>query len=262
MRSTLSKCGFLGGLIQHVFFVVFIVFCQSGKSIAALTQCPSAINQQITSPCKFLPGSHNYETLTITSDVYLETDHLSCEHVFNVTQGFIIKSSATIFVGFCEKISGAGNGVGASSGGSGASHGGRGGTASFQVFSAAQAPTYGSAFNVLTHGSRGGGKTGGRGGGFLQILAEKLTLNGVIRAVGENAGADGGGGSGGGVSIVNDRIEGSGRIEVFGGLGAGQGGGGAGGRASVISQIGIFKGLAHAFGGKTSKYMFMIIWLC
>lgn len=262
MLSTLLKCFVAGRLFQHFFFLVLIVLCQSGKSVAVLPQCPTGSSQQITSPCKFSPGTHNFVTLTITSDVYLETNHLSCEHVFNVKQGFIIQSSATVIVGLCEKLTGAGNGVVAISGGSGGSHGGRGGTASFQVLTAAQAPAYGSAFNVLTHGSRGGGgKTGGKGGGFLRIIARKLILNGIIRAVGGNADGNGGGGSGGGVSIVSDQIEGSGRIEVFGGLGAGKGGGGAGGRASVAGQSGIFTGLAHAFGGKTSKCMLIIIHL-
>lgn len=239
--------------------ILFLLFTLlSDKSVqAGLTQCPSAANQQITSPCKFSPGTHSFETLTIANDVYLEMDGSSCNHTFNVTQGFIIQSSATVYVGFCEKLSGVGNGVATSSGGSGGSHGGRGGTASFQALSAAQAPAYGTVFNVRSHGSRGGGTGGGKGGGNLQIVTKKLTLNGIIRAIGENADSNGGGGSGGGVAVTTGQIDGEGRIEVFGGLGAGNGGGGGGGRSSVTSKYGLFKGHAHAFGGKSSKFIIL-----
>lgn len=238
---------------KRMLFLFLLFTFLSEKSVdGALSQCPSASNQQITSPCKFSPGNHSFETLTITSDVYLEMDHVSCEHVFNVTQGLDIQSSATIFVGFCEKLlSGEGNGVVVSSGGSGASHGGRGGTATFQALSTSQAPAYGSVFDVATHGSRGGGTGGGKGGGYIKLIAKKLFLNGIIRAIGEQAVNNGGGGSGGGVAVLTDQIEGRGQIEVFGGLGAGNGGGGAGGRSSVLSKYGVFKGVAHAFGGKS-----------
>lgn len=238
-------------LKRMLFLYVFLSFLTGLSVEAALNACPSNDHQHITSPCKFSPGNHSFETLTISSDVFLEMDHVSCEHVFNITQGLIVQSSATLYVGFCEKLTGRVNGVAVNSGGSGGSHGGRGGTASFQAFSAAQAPAYGSVFDVATHGSRGGGKKGGRGGGYLKFTAKKLILNGIIRAVGERSDADSGGGSGGGVSIQTEQIDGSGRVEVFGGLGAGNGGGGAGGRASIVSKNNVFKGLAHAFGGKT-----------
>lgn len=225
-------------------------FCNTAN---ALGPCPTASSQQITQPCKFSPGIHRYFTLTITSDVYLETNSTSCEHSFQVNQGFIIQNSATIYVGFCEKHSGLGNGVAGTYGGSGASYGGRGGTAKFQVFSASEAIAYGSVISVSTHGSRGGGVGGGKGGGYLNIVAKKLIFDGIIRANGENAQNNGGGGSGGGIAISCDEISGTGRIEAFGGLGSGQGGGGAGGRISVISRRGTFRGLTHTFGGKISK---------
>lgn len=241
--------------LRVIFLIFFTTSCSGNFADAVLSECSSASNVQITSPCKFSPGNHSFVFLTINSDVYLEMTHQSCDHAFQVAQDLVIERSANVHVGYCEKLVGNGNGVktDARSFGSGASHGGRGGTASFQVLTAAQAPAYGNVFDVTTHGSRGGGSSGGKGGGYVRLVANKLILKGVIRAVGENAMNNDGGGSGGGVAITTDQIDGTGRIEVFGGLGAGKGGGGAGGRTSVTSKQGVFQGQAHAFGGKSSK---------
>lgn len=250
--------GFSLGEILFCFILVF-VFLDKTSVWASLANCPKN-TKQITSPCKFSPGNHSYEILTIASDIYLETDQQSCEHFFNVSQGLIVQSSATIYVGFCEKVSGIGIGVSsANSGGSGGSHGGRGGSASLQVLTANQAQAYGSTFKVSSHGSKGGGSGGGKGGGSLQIVAKAFTLNGVIRATGENGLNNGGGGSGGGFSATADQIDGLGRIEVNGGLGDGAGGGGGGGRTSIVSKYGLFKGKALAFGGKPGKWKIFIV---
>jgi len=104
--------------------------------------------------------------------------------------------------------------------GSGGSHIGRGGlTGEGRVFGSVHAPSE----------AGGGGNPGnGRGGGVIRLRASSLSVDGAVRADGQNLGASGeGGGAGGSVWITAVRIEGSGTISANGGDACEAGGGGA-----------------------------------
>ena len=114
----------------------------------------------------------------------------------------------------------------------GGSYGGLGGSYSEGV----SGVTYGSETDPVDLGGGGGadGYTdGGDGGGRIFIMAGEMTVDGVIRANGNNgAGGSAGNGSGGTVSISTGYLAGGGTIEANGG-GTGSGVGGGGGRMAI-----------------------------
>ena len=222
----------------------------------ALTPCTNNVNAVISLPCKFSPGIHSYTTLTVLTEIFLETNPSSSQHVFNVSQTFHLQAKAILILDY-NRVSGNNHGAGAngSDGSSGGSYGGRAGAASNTPLSASQSEAYGSAFDVEQPGSWGGGNpsTRGKGGGYVKIYARRLILDGTVQANGGRSQQDDGGGSGGGVSIDCFEIVGNGRVEASGGMGSGKGGGGSGGRISVQYQHGSFGGQAQAYGGKTGN---------
>ena len=234
--------------------LLLVTSCDLGET--ALSPCTSNINAVISSPCKFSPGIHSYTTLTISTEIFLETNSSSSQHVFNVSQTIDIQAKAILILDY-NRVSGSNNGAGINggSGSSGGSYGGRAGAASNTPLSASQSEAYGSAFAVDKPGSWGGGDPSarGKGGGYLKIYARKLILDGTVQANGGRAQLNDGGGSGGGVSIDCFEIDGNGRVEASGGMGSGKGGGGSGGRISVHYQHGSFGGQAQAYGGKTGN---------
>lgn len=234
--------------------VLLLVTFDFGET--ALSPCTSNINAVISSPCKFSPGIHSYTTLTVNTEIFLETNPSSSQHTFNVSQTFDIQAKAILFLdNNRESGSNHGAGVNGGSGSSGGSYGGRAGAASNTPLSASQSEAYGSPFAVDQSGSWGGGdpSTRGKGGGYLKIYARKLIIDGTVQANGGRAQQNDGGGSGGGVSIDCFEISGNGRVEASGGMGSGKGGGGSGGRISVQFQHGFFGGQAQAYGGKTGN---------
>lgn len=236
----------------HVWILLLLVF---GNTIvdASLQACPSAPTSTISSPCKFSPGEHSYQSLIISSDVFFETTLASSRHTLKVTQTLEIQRTGTLSAGLNEESSNHGGGVGHSRGGTGGSFGGRGGAASGMTLASSQALPYGHPFNVSTPGSRGGGSGRGNGGGFLQLEARKIILNGIVMAPGGSATGNGGGGSGGGIAVFCFEIEGTGKIEANGGIGSGTGGGGSGGRMSITYRQGTFRLKTHTYGGKIGK---------
>lgn len=101
--------------------------------------------------------------------------------------------------------------------------------------------------NVNGHG-------GGLGGGVIQLVVHGLlTLEGRVRANGQDATAsNAGGGSGGSVNITCDGINGtsSARVEANGGMGSYKGGAGAGGEIFINSpSIHLPTACFQAFGG-------------
>lgn len=225
---------------------------------AALPTCSSVANTLLISPCKFAPGIHSYTSLTINTEVFLETTSSSTQHFFNVTQTFDIQENGIVILDYNKNSSwNPGAGVSGNIGSSGGSYGGRAGAASNTPLSTSQAEAYGNSFVVAQPGSSAGGSpsTRGKGGGFLKIYARKLVIDGTVQANGGRAqqNSNDGGGSGGGVSIDCREIDGSGRVQASGGMGSGKGGGGGGGRISVVFQQGSFRGKASAFGGKTGN---------
>ena len=116
----------------------------------------------------------------------------------------------------------------------GAGHAGTGGNG----YGMPGGPAYGDPARPEQPGSGGGRDTGGTaGGGAIRIRASgTLTIDGCIRACGEDAHADfGAGGSGGSVWLSAQVLAGSsnGWICVNGGRGHSRGGGGAGGRIAL-----------------------------
>jgi hypothetical protein len=124
----------------------------------------------------------------------------------------------------------------------GAGHGGPGGIASSGSAGGAE---YGSATNPVTPGSGAGNttsRTGGSGGGVIQINASnRITVHGILSANGNPGvyydGRHSGGGAGGSILLACDAIEGAGLIRANGGdaaFSAGNAsGGGSGGRIAV-----------------------------
>lgn len=97
-------------------------------------------------------------------------------------------------------------------------------------------PVYGDPFAPAELGSGGIGPSGLQsvGGGCLRITADVLTLNGVLRANGQDGGLYTGGGSGGAIWVEADVLVGSGSLMANGGAaGASGGGAGGGGRVAV-----------------------------
>lgn len=239
---------------QH-FWLLVVLLCTLSYSDGSLPNCPTDSTSTINSPCKFSPGIHNYQSLAINSDVYFETSSGSSQHTLKVVQTLEIKSTSVLQVGFNEEASNPGGGVSHLNGGTGGSFGGRGGTASRMSLTVSQAVPYGNPFNVSHFGSKGGGTNSGKGGGFLQLEARKIILNGIVAASGGRAtGSNSGGGSGGGVAIYCFEVDGDGKVEALGGGGDGTGGGGSGGRVSITHQHGTYRLIAHIYGGKTGTY--------
>ena len=241
--------------------IILFVLLQAVSDLvqAALPLCTSSTNADITSPCKFVSGIHSYTSLTINTEVFLETTSSSSQHFFNVSQTFNIQSSAVLILDYNKDSSNnPGAGVSGNIGSSGGSYGGRAGAAPSTPLSTSQAEAYGSAFVVAQPGSSGGGSpsTRGKGGGFLKIYARKVTIDGTVQANGQRAqqNSNDGGGSGGGVSIDCFEIGGSGRVQASGGMGSGKGGGGGGGRISMAFQHGSFRGQVEAYGGKPGNF--------
>jgi hypothetical protein len=105
-------------------------------------------------------------------------------------------------------------------------------------------PVYGDPFAPADLGSGGIGPTGRQsaGGGRIKILADVLTLDGALRANGQNGGQYTGGGSGGAIWVEAGVLSGSGSLQANGGL-AGADGGGAGGGGRVA----VYAGQSEAF---------------
>ncbi len=153
-------------------------------------------------------------------------------------KGFRGGSSAS---GFSRSGYGPGRGfTGSGESASAAGYGGKGGKGTGQ---ATQGATYGSSNAPARPGSGGGmrnfsGGSGGRGGGFVWIEAQRtVTVNGIISANG-GEGNQGAGGSGGGIYITCQNLAGdaNGIIRADGGngeTGPNNYGGGGGGRIAV-----------------------------
>ena len=150
---------------------------------------------------------------------------------------------------------GPGHGKGAASSVGGGGYGGTGGFAVATTYGW----TYGSSNAPVDPGSGGGGLAGhgagGSGGGLVHLEVDNtLTLNGTIRADGQNASAadwGGGGGSGGGIYIRCVRFGGVAPIlSAVGGYGGyNYCGGGGGGRIAIWRSADMFSTITTNVGG-------------
>lgn len=245
MNSKAAKTLAVGRIVKYYVSLVWLVLILSKIGEAALPLCPTNLNVIITSSCRFNPGKHQYTSLDIRTDVYLDTSSSNAVHAFIVSGNLTLRSGSVLSVGYNQDSN-----IGAAPGNSGGSHGGRGGAESGTTLEANEAVPYGSSIVVNTLGSKGG--NGGEGSGLLKIQAVGLILDGSIRANGKHGRTDrkSGGGSGGGVAIQCRSLWGSGKVDVRGGLGRNYGGGGSGGRISVNCTNDSFKGSFYVHGGK------------
>ena len=233
-----------------MYFVIILALLLTGlrRATGDLNLCSSSSVTTITTPCRFLPGVHSYETLNITSDVLLETSSSAATHSFNVSGMLSLGSSAILAMRYNKQPN-----AGAGDGSSGGSYGGRGGAESGKSLEVGQAMPYGSSVNVDRAGSQGG--NGGKGGGLLKIRASVVFIDGVVRVNGEHGkrGMKSGGGSGGGIAVKCGTLSGVGVLEAVGGFGRNGGGGGSGGRISVSCSKDDFRGTFLTQGGKTGE---------
>lgn len=107
---------------------------------------------------------------------------------------------------------------------------------------------YGTIYTPLTPGASGG--NGGQGGGFIQITADEIILDGILRSSGGDS-AVGGGGAGGSVyAICTVALKGLGSIETVGGSTTDpDGGAGSGGHIAVDMVSDEYQGTYSAGGG-------------
>ena len=128
----------------------------------------------------------------------------------------------------------------------GAGHGGIGGEAKGKPNS--NGLTYGSAYYPTWPGSRAT-TDGGRGGGYVYIVAGGVIINDGEMSVDGESNASGGG-SGGSIYVRSLSTEGIGTFSVTGGDGLGDSGAGAGGRLAIYcSHMSSFEGNYLSYGG-------------
>jgi hypothetical protein len=173
-------------------------------------------------------GCHAYDHLTITNTVRA-TQFQACAQTIMIG-GALDATGGGSDVGMG---SGAGGACAANGGASGGGHGGAGADPG----TCGGGGAFGDPMHPREPGSGGGGTSGGKGGGIIELAAGILNFGTYIRANGtDGSGASAGGGSGGSVLIDIDSGIGIGRIEAIGGAGFGvNGGGGGGGRVSIFS---------------------------
>ena len=132
----------------------------------------------------------------------------------------------------------------------GAGHGGIGGEA--KGVTGSNGRTYGSAYYPTQPGSRST-DYGGRGGGYMYVVAGGTIINdGEMSVDGERSAT--GGGSGGSIYVHSLTTEGIGAFSVVGGDGLGDSGAGAGGRLAIYSdRMSRFEGRYLSHGGTAAN---------
>ncbi len=159
-----------------------------------------------------------------------------------------------------------GESASADCGGGGGGHGGHGGRGLINCVRAGGVEN-GDPWSPSAMGSGGGAAwngaaAGGRGGGAVHVVvAETLTLQGVISAAGGVGGNSsergGGGGAGGSVWVETGHLTGSGTVRAPGGRSPGTsrgGGGGGGGRVAVYFDTSNFVGVTRTDVGGGSSH--------
>ena len=197
-------------------------------------------------------GSYLYDEVTLLNDAILD---ISGEVIIQATS-FQVWVGSTVNgegSGGTRGVQGTGGGLGGGGGGTsagagGGGHGGAGGSGGWDGSDTRGigGSAYGDATTYENFMGSGGGSTagssagsGGGGGAGLMVVAETITIDGVIDLDGTDGGGPntygGGGGAGGGLLLHGDVISISGSITAIGGIGgsvtndSGDGGGGGGG---------------------------------
>ncbi len=200
-----------------------------------------------------LAQNHTFNSIHLKNGGVLTTPVAST----TFTQGITL-TAATIIIDEGSQIDVSGKGlVGDPLAGvySGGSHAGKGG----EFVTYLSGITYGSYQQPATFGRGGlGASISGtnRGGGAIKLIADTLTLNGMILANGEAAptSVNYGGGAGGSIWLDIGAIissTGKGALQANGGSGANAGGGGGGGRVALYCQslTGVNEASLHSNGG-------------
>lgn len=179
--------------------------------------------------------------------------HLSARNV-TVVSGGVIDADGKGFAGGPLSGNTWGYGPGGSFRSAGGSHGGTGGIG---TDGGTLGPVYGEAKAPLEPGSGGGSSSSalsGSGGGLVRIVvADTVTVDGSITAVGQTLNNKSGAGSGGAIFITCRIFDGSGALNVDGGgnnaVNANYGGSGGGGRIAVARTRHRYTGTVSAAGG-------------
>jgi len=178
-----------------------------------------------------IDGSHQFNSVQLIGGARLSHSVASATKLIITSNTFFIDASSGIDLVAKGNLPTAD--VTSNSGGS---YGGLGGT-----IDGTTNPVFGSTQQPIDYGIGGRGDTyRTRGGGAIKIVADALTLNGLIDASGEAFGAEQfftkqGAGSGGSIWLDVGTLTGTGTIQVSGGRGFTffGGGGGGGGRIAV-----------------------------
>jgi len=199
------------------------------------------------------PGTYNITTLYVTNNATLACQGDNDGDPPEGAGVIIVSDNITIDTG--AKISADGEGFAADAGpgnpghssnrSAGGSYGGMGGAGTVS----AAAPTYGLLYEPAALGSGGGGFHAGRGGGAIKlVVADTLTVDGLISANGTQGLYDYAGGSGGSLWLVCGTLAGDGTIRADGGAyGGANGGGGGGGRVHVSRTTWAYTGFMTVF---------------
>lgn len=103
--------------------------------------------------------------------------------------------------------------------------------------------------------AHGSGSLSVKGGGIIKVVANTLTLDGLITANGQDSKQQSSGGaSGGSIWLQTKTLTGNGEAMVLGGRGMSYGGGGGGGRVAASFYNSSFTGSLQAYGG-SSEYV-------
>ena len=182
----------------------------------------------------YITGTQTWDTVTVTNG-----GKIACRTAANgtTTNGIWLTANA-IYVSSNSSIdvSGTSYKTNSTQYGPGGSHGGRGGYSSYAGRDSG--PTYGSLTEPADPGEAGpNGSTtyATRGGGVVKLQADRLVLDGALRADGALSTANTGGGAGGSIWLEVGELSGTGSITAHGGAATNTTGyaGGGGGRIAI-----------------------------
>ena len=244
------------------FFLLFYGFRIIKGALPTCTPTSSG-SLNVQSSCKISSpdGTFNFSELIVDKSIFFESTLSSSFHTVNVTGRLKIGLLGSLIIDKNRNLGGVSGGVSLGGLGSGGSHAGRGGSPKLAWLPKDVATPKGDPFDPKDVGGSGGDGTtvrsGGAGGGGIQIWSNICEISGSIQANGQDAeeSKNGGGGAGGSISLECNQLIGKPILEARGGLGDGDGGGGSGGRIRLQFETGNFDGETglHAQGGKVGK---------
>lgn len=211
-------------------------------------------------------GEHNYKSVTLKEGT-LTVDEAGYETVLVIraNEKIVIEKNASIDLegrGFSgagkNSASGTAPGFSFEFAGGGGYHGGAGGSGSC-LEERTELTTYGAPNEDKSFGSGGGNGSkehrgiGGSGGGFVELVAPEVIIEGEISVDGKSGQEQGGGGAGGKIVVLGNKVVLTGKISARGGAGgtsAIQGAGGGGGGIIFVGGDFENKGKLEVNGGK------------